>query len=176
MANIYEIDPWANSTDYKKNDIVWWPINRVNYYWYALVDHTSSSQPSLSNGNWAGVRYSGKISSIKPSFFWKPSYNLQVTSEPKVASIRFGDGYEQRIIDGINNILLRCSAAFELRDKTESRAISHFLATRAGTESFLMTLPEPYDAEKLYICRRWNNSVNFYDNYSIKMELEEVTE
>ena len=38
------------------------------------------------------------------TFTFEPSYGIRVSKEPKVLSVKFGDGYEQRAQFGINQI------------------------------------------------------------------------
>ena len=176
MANIYEISPWTSGQSYQKNDIVYYELEGKKYYWYAImVISSASTAPSLTNTEWGGVKYSEQTGTIKPHFYWKPSYNLNVSNAPKVRSLRFGDGYEQRVTHGINSVLLRADASFDMRDSQEARAVSHFFSSRKGTESFTMKLPPPYDLDKLYVVRAWTNALVFYNNYSMKAQFEEVT-
>jgi phage-related protein len=37
------------------------------------------------------------------SFIWVPDYGSRQTSKPTVRSVRFGDGYEQRLSYGLSN-------------------------------------------------------------------------
>jgi phage-related protein len=176
MANIYEIDRWVSGEDYQKNDVIYHELEGKKYYWYALMAiSSSSSAPSLTNTEWGGVKYSERTGLLKPHFIWKPSYNLSIGNSPRVRTLKFGDGYEQRVVDGIDSVLLRAGASFELRDSKEARAIAHFFAARKGTESFILKLPPPYDLDKLYVVRSWSSSIVFYNNYSFKTEFEEVT-
>jgi phage-related protein len=178
-TNIYNIRKWKSGTDYLVNDIVWYRLTSGGvdrkFYWYATADHEASVSPSLSNAQWAGVKYDNRTTSNKPFWFWKPSYNLTVNNQPKVTAHQFGDGYEQRVVDGVDNILLQGSVSFDTRNAKEARAMAHFLQQRKGQESFVMLLPPPYNLEKLYVAGDWTTSFNFYDNYSIRMNLREVT-
>ena len=176
MVNIYEISHWTSGESYQKNDVVYHELEGKKYYWYAImVISNSIVAPSLTNTDWGGVKYSEQTGIIKPHFFWKPSYNLSIGNAPKVRSLRFGDGYEQRTVNGINSVLLRADATFDLRDSQEARAVAHFFASRRGAESFMLKLPPPYDLSKLYVVRSWSSSLVFYNNYSIKCQFEEVT-
>jgi phage-related protein len=178
-TNIYNIRKWKAGTEYLVNDVVWYRISSggvdVKFYWYATANHEASVEPSISNSQWAGVQYDGKTSRNKPHWFWKPSYNLTINSAPKVITHQFGDGYEQRTIDGVNNLLLAGSVNFETRDAKETKAMAHFLNQRKGQESFIMMLPPPYNLDKLYIAKDWTTTFNFYDNYSVRINLREVT-
>ena len=180
-ADIYNIDQWLNGTTYSVNDIVWYKIADLNgvqrrYYWYATVDHTASSAPSLTNAQWAGMKYDQRTNKNKPTFTWRPSYNFSVTSKPNVSVIKFGHGYEQRLVDGIDSDLLEADVNFETRDQKEARAIAHFFHIRRAKESFVMQLPPPYNIDKLFVAREWSTTFNFYNNYSIRARVSEVTQ
>ena len=178
-TNIYDIREWKSGTAYVVDDIIWYTatVNGIErrYYWYATVDHTASTVPSLSNSQWMGIKYDNRAGGNKPFWGWKPSYNFSVDSSPRVTTHKFGDGYEARLVDGIESILLKSNMTFETRSAKESRAMTHFLSARKGQESFLLMLPPPYNIEKLYVARDWTLNHNFYDNNTIRMSIEEVT-
>src|SRR4051812_21120072 len=119
MASIYNISAWTTSTYYRKNSVV----SANGLYYYALVNHTSSAtglfQDSYSANTWGGVGVDD-VGNAKPSFFWKPSYDLVVKQDPRIKSIKFGDGYEQRVKDGINNMLIAVDASFDDIDLDEA--------------------------------------------------------
>jgi phage-related protein len=169
-SDIYNIPNWATSTVYEKNDIV---LTSNNYY-YASQRHTSdgsSFTTDLNNGLWDGIiSYGGEQ---KPYFFWEPSYDYTVDSNPRVKTVQFGDGYSQDIKDGINNILLKINFNFNGRDLKEHRAILHFFHQRAGKERFFFIPPQPYGIVKKFICKEWQPSQSFVDNYNIRARFEE---
>ena len=169
MASIYNISPY-DSGDYLKNNIV----SYGGYHYYARKDGNIASNPTPNHSDWAGVTNHNGID--KPHFFWKPSYSTNVNKHPKVKSIKFGDGYEQRVQDGINNNLTFLDLTFDNRSEREAAAILHFLEIRKGQESFVFTPHSPYNKAGLYLCRGWDSSFVFYNNYSIKFQLEEVVD
>ena len=177
MANIFSVNGWESGRTYKTHDIVTHSLNGKKKYFYSLQDHSSDggSTPGLNSAYWAGHSYHLLTSKLKPSFIWRPSYNLVVSATPLVIRTKFGDGYEQRTIDGINSLLLEADLSFEARGSKETAAILHFFSARKAQESFLLTLPHPYDLPKLYVCRAWSSNYVFYDNYSIRAKIEEVT-
>lgn len=159
---------WATSTYYKKN-------SRVLYnskYYYSLEDHTSSG--SFDTSKWGGITTFSKTGEEKSEFIWIPSYNNRTNHSPKSKNVRFGDGYEQRSQDGINNELLNFDLSFNDRDLLETEAILNFLFRMKGYLSFVYTAKPPYDTEKLYVCRNYESSQNFFNNYSISASFEEV--
>ena len=79
-----------------------------------------------------------------------PDKTLTKQSNPRVRIQKFGDGYEQRLVDGINNINESYSLSFTNRDKTEADDILAFFDTNAGVTAFdficlLYTSPSPRD-------------------------------
>ena len=177
--SLYTVNNWSAADSYSKNDIV---IYGGNYY-YSLVDDNLNKIPStalnINNIYWGGYRaYSGVI---RAEFFWKPSYNSQLQMKPASNVIKFGNGYEQRIADGINNNLQKFNLNFEGRDKNETRAIAHFLHKRKGVDSFFFDAPFPYNFDgsqsypKRFFCDEWDIAYNFYNNYSITAKFSETS-
>ena len=179
-VSIFNIVPiWVAGNTYKKYDRVKY-IGRV---YYALKDHSGSSTiPSTDFNNWGGVMidpFGTALTEIegelrRPHFFFSPSYGSTIVVEPKVLSTKFGDGYEQRTPDGINNALIKIDLTFELRSNAECAAIIHFLTARAGAESFLFTPQEPYATLRNFVCRSWNHTAVFFENNMVKTAFEQV--
>ena len=178
MASIYNIPNWnvpADST-YVKNDIVKYD----NYYWYATQDVPSDNSPSIGSSYWNGMvtvaltTHTQSPESTKPYFFWKPAYGVNVTNSPRVKSIRFGDGYEQRFKDGIFNNLIMLSLSFEGLGEKEATAISHFLDEKSGVEDFFYLPPSPHERMSRFICREWQTVLAFDNNYNISATFEQV--
>ena len=157
-------------------------VQKTFYYYYARNDLSSGAHgsndlnPTISETAWGGIKQTnrGKI----PEFFWKPSYASSVNHQPNIAKIAFGDGYEQRISDHINSDLAKFNLIFEKRRKKEATAILHFLHVRKSVESFLFSPPEPYNPTKQsrFVCRTWSANFNFFDNYTVNAEFQEVAE
>ena len=84
---------------------------------------------------------------------------MGVSHAPRVKSIKFGDGYEQRIKDGIHNDLIQISLAFEGRGIKESTAILHFLESRLGKDFFFFTPPSPYNTRRKFTCKSFSSNI-----------------
>lgn len=172
------IQKWSPTSTYKKYD----RVKFGRHVYYASLDHSNNANtPSTNYTNWSGVMIDPFGTTLtedgsreRPHFFFSPSYGATTVVEPKILSIKFGDGYEQRIQDGINNTLLKIDLSFDLRGAAETAAIVHFLTARAGVESFLFTPPEPYATLRNFLCRSWNHTAIFYENNSIKAAFEQV--
>lgn len=86
-------------------------------------------------------------------FVWKPARRPFRTRKPRVKSIRFGDGYEQRFPDGLNTMLASWELAFRCRSRSVADAIDDFLYAQAGADAFDWT--DPLGNAGKYICREW---------------------
>lgn len=164
--SIFEITDWVANTAYTKNAIV----KYNNYYYYAKQD--LASNPSFNTDSWGGVITVNAVT--KPHFFWVPAYNTTFDVSPRVKIIQFGDGYEQRVKDGVNNVLLKIDLIFDNLDFREAAAICHFLYARNGTDSFYFTPPSPYSTLKRFVARNYQHRLISYDNHQISAKFEEV--
>jgi len=70
-----------------------------------------------------------------------PDKNMTRTVTPSVRQISFGDGYEQRIVEGINNIKEEYAVAFSNRGRKEIDAIVETFNIRAAVTKFDFTIP-----------------------------------
>lgn len=157
---------WERNTPYNLYDIYLYG----GKYYYAISKHNSGGifNPNYSDGI---TSYNGKV---KPYFFWKPSYNSNVSIKPVIKKNQFGDGYSQSSPDGINNILLPFSLTFDKRTDAEARAILHFLHLRKGSESFVFVPPFPYNTNKLFKCEQLEHSQIFANNHTVNAIFNEV--
>ncbi|MBI6547274.1 phage tail protein [Xenorhabdus lircayensis] len=89
----------------------------------------------------------------KPEFKWRPQDNYEISHEPRVKVIKFGDGYEQRFKDGINNQLKRYQLNFIEKAET-GKAIDEFLRARGAVESFTW-LTSDDNQLRTFVCRSW---------------------
>ncbi|MGF6976352.1 phage-related protein [Paraburkholderia sp. JPY465] len=100
------------------------------------------------------------------SFTWPPTVaGTSGTDTASVRSAKFGDGYEQRSADGINNI----AASFDLQfigDAAKISAIRAFFIARGGATSFLWT--PPLEASPLlFYCATWSRPTKDGDVYTM---------
>ena len=177
MSSIYDTIPAYSEGNYAKNDIVEYPANSSNYY-YALLGGYISLNPAKNRRDWGGrttfaIQASSNTKNV-PEFIWTPSYNQSAEISPRVLAVRFGDGYTQRIPDGINNNLLNLDLTFENRSEKEATAIAHFLNVRRGAEPFAYTPPSPYATQKLFICKSFTSTFVFNDNFTVNAKFEET--
>lgn len=178
MASIYDtVLSWSAATTYSKYDIV---LGSDRRYYYSVIDSNTAKNP-ITPAN-LGVSWDGYISlngNLIPDFWWKASYNASIVNKPRVKINQFGNGYQQRVNDGINNNLIEFSLNFENRSEKETVSILHFLRERNGQESFIYNVPTIYSksANSLntrYVCSEWTSNYISYNNYSIEAKFIEV--
>tara|TARA_B100000427_G_scaffold273882_1_gene241794 strand:- start:2102 stop:2668 length:567 start_codon:yes stop_codon:yes gene_type:complete len=184
-SSIYDIPRYNAAKAYSKNDIVFISSNvggsgvpRSLKYYYALkaLAGGETSDPATDTTEWGG--YTTVKKKKVPYLLWTPSYNLNTSHNPRSNTLVFGNGYEQRMPDGIHTSLIKLDVSFDMRSESETRAILHFLKTRRSTESFIIkNLPPIYaDAgyKKLFICPTFSSSFTFHNNYTVKATFVET--
>jgi len=72
----------------------------------------------------------------------RPDRNLARRTNPRVLLARFGDGYEQRMADGINSLDQSFTATFMNRPGAEIDAIVDFFDANLAVTSFEFTIPD----------------------------------
>lgn len=108
------------------------------------------------------------------TFSYTPDFGATKKLQPRINSISFGDGYEQRATFGINNNPQTWNLSFSNRADSEAEAIDEFLTARGGMESFLWT---PYnESQGRYICKEWSKSIDRYNGNTIQATFIQVYE
>lgn len=91
------------------------------------------------------------------TFRWKIDPDMGVESEPQVSVAKFGDGYEQRRLSGLNSNLEKYSVTIRVK-RDEARFLRDFLNRHAGVKCFLWTPPYSYQPIRV-VCRKWSTKV-----------------
>lgn len=110
-----------------------------------------------------------------PTFTVAPDFSAQVTYKPRVRATRFGDGYEQRLADGVNTQPATWNLTFANRSDADTTTIHTFLAARAGVETFDWTPPDAGSSIKV-ICREWQKTMNRNNLNTVSATFEQVFE
>ena len=90
------------------------------------------------------------------------------SNEPLVFVAEFGDGYQQRVANGINNLKQEFSVSFATREKAEIDDIVGFFESTNGVTAFDFTFPDTNasgneETVKVYVTQfsqNWD-----YDNF-----------
>jgi len=72
--------------------------------------------------------------------------------EPNIQTVKFGDGYEQRIRNGLNANAEKWSVKFT-NVISEISQIDAFLKARGGAEAFNWTTP--MNTSAIFVCKSW---------------------
>lgn len=91
------------------------------------------------------------------TFTWKVKPGMNIESEPRVRSVRFGDGYEQRRPDGLNSLLNKYSITLSPKN-ADAQIIRAFLEKHAGATAFFWKPPHQTHMITV-LCRKWSFSV-----------------
>jgi len=109
-----------------------------------------------------------------------PDKSLTRSSKPSLLIASFGDGYEQRAIDGINHLKETYNASFKTRPKADIDDIVTYLEGTNGVSDFDFTIPNTNSAgnEKTVKVVFVDYSINYeYDEfYSLSVNLRRVYE
>ena len=111
-----------------------------------------------------------------------PDKTLNRKATPKARVANFGDGYQQRIADGINSIGETYSVNFVNREKAVADDLLAFFDQKKGVTSFAFTIPDTDNTtatgEKTIkvICNDWSVQYSNSDHYSVQATFERVYE
>jgi phage-related protein len=104
----------------------------------------------------------------------KPAYGAAQASRPAVRSVKFGDGYEQRLSYGLNTDLKVWNLTFQNITTASKVEITGFLEARAGTQQFNWTTPS--DDIGSFICQEWDCSIVAADVWTITATFRQVVD
>ena len=110
---------------------------------------------------------------LLPVLPFTASYGSSVSREPRVRSVKFGDGYEERAPEKINNNPRMLNCIFGKRTNVEAKAIEDFFAERGGYKTFVWTPYPPYDTVGQFICKKWDVKGNEYNSWDVSALIEE---
>jgi len=92
---------------------------------------------------------------------WCPDLPARKKVKPRKTTAKFGDGYEQNVLDGINNINTEWDLTYKMRTRAVILAMESFLRTNAGgTIKFY-----DYDDDQVYDV--------YYDEWNIEWNYNE---
>jgi phage-related protein len=104
-----------------------------------------------------------------------PIYNTRIDAKPKVNVISFGDGFEQRLTEGLNQNPLSVNLTFELSQTDADTAITFLNARIDDGASFDYTLPSESSARK-FVCSSFPRSIPFLNRVRLNCVFREVFE
>lgn len=110
------------------------------------------------------------------TFTIAPSWNPVSTRRPRVLATKFGDGYEQRGLDGIHADLQSWQLNFSPIPITDADTIEAFFITnQTAITPFVWTAPRAAVASK-FLCRTWTRTITSPNTDSLTATFEEVAD
>tara|TARA_B110000879_G_scaffold129192_1_gene169852 strand:+ start:225 stop:626 length:402 start_codon:yes stop_codon:yes gene_type:complete len=122
------------------------------------------------------------------STYATPDKSMAKQSTPRVLVSNFGDGYEQRIADGINTLNEVYTLTFATRLKEDIDDIVAFLDGKGGVSSFPLILPDSNvtsnpagpagvgEREVKVITTSYSTTYSYDNFYSLSLSLKRVFE
>ena len=110
----------------------------------------------------------------EPVFTWSPYYGSpQQSRKPRVLTASYGEGYEQRVADGINTDLATWNLTFR-GAPAYTNDIDVFLAARGGVEAFWWT--DRRGRVGRYVCRSWTQNEEDPAAWNLVATFEQVAD
>ncbi|WP_087686812.1 phage tail protein [Pandoraea sp. PE-S2R-1] len=105
------------------------------------------------------------------TFLWSPRTNASGDITFAVRKGVFGDGYEQRARDGLNNKKSTYQLTF-VGGEQKISAILAFLDAHAGSKSFFWT--PALRPQALFVCEKYSGPVKDGDTYTISATFDQT--
>ena len=116
------------------------------------------------------------------STYATPDKQLTKASTPRVLTAKFGDGYEQRAVDGINNLAETYTLTFKTRPKADIDDIVAFLDSKQNVTKFTLTLPDTNNTTRSgerdvkVVTETYTTNYEYDDFYTLNLTLRRVFE
>ena len=106
----------------------------------------------------------------------EPSFPVKKVSNPNIRTVKFADGYEHRILFGLNQNPKVFSLTWKNLTETDSDTIETFLDARAvDGASFTYTPPNESSAMQ-FKCESWDKNMDFPSRATINATFTQVFE
>ncbi len=86
-----------------------------------------------------------------------PSYACVLEEKPRVLAVAFGDGYSQRMADGINHIAAQWKLTWNAVTPADADTLCDYFRATGGTDAVTWTPPRE-STEKKWIVTQWTRS------------------
>ena len=109
-----------------------------------------------------------------------PDKGLSKSNTPVIFVAEFGDGYEQRIANGINNLKQKFNVSFATREKAEIDDIVGFFESTNGVTAFNFTFADTNasgneETVKVYVTQ-FSQNWDYDDYYTLNATFKRVYE
>jgi len=109
-----------------------------------------------------------------------PDRGQKRNNKPRVFVANFGDGYEQRIANGINSLEQIIDVAFTTRPKADIDDIVAFFESKGGVTNFNFTLSDSNaggsEETIKVVCDTWDQTWVYDDYYTLNAQFRRVYE
>ena len=102
---------------------------------------------------------------------------------PVTYNVKFGDGYEQRVLNGLNPLDSSFSISFNTRTKVEVDDIIALFTSKGGVTAFNWTIPDTNGTENSntettikVVCSNWSQTYDYDSFYSASATFRRVYE
>lgn len=85
------------------------------------------------------------------------AFSPTFSEEPRVRRVKFGDGYEARVGDGLNQIQMTVSIPWKNRSHQEMAILMDFFRRHGGKNWFFYT-PHGESRARKFVCSKYNYS------------------
>lgn len=110
----------------------------------------------------------------------QPDKGFTRATKPKTHTISFGDGYEHRLADGINNLNQTLSVTFSTRPKAEIDDLVAFFESLGAVSRFKFNLEDSNEGSStetiLCVCAQWTQTWAFDNFYTLSATFRRVYE
>ena len=114
------------------------------------------------------------------SVTFRPDKGFTRKNTPNIFKTQFGDGYEQRLANGINNLQQEFSINFATRTKADIDDIADFFELKGGVTAFNYTYEDSNESggEKTVkvVCDDWQQTWEYAEYYSLSCTFRRVYE
>lgn len=110
-----------------------------------------------------------------PNSVPNPVYNTRINNKPKINIVKFGDGFEQRLTEGLNQNPLTVNLVFELSNSQADVALVFLNDRVVDGASFDYILPNETSARK-FVCHSYPRTIPFLNRIRLTCVFREVFE
>ena len=104
-----------------------------------------------------------------------PTCGAQKTSQPRVRTVQFGDGYQNRLTYGLNQNPKVWNLTWEVSE-TNADTIETFLDARAADNASFNWTPPAEATSYKWICSEWSKSIPYLNRATIQASFIQVFE
>ena len=113
-----------------------------------------------------------------------PTYGVQKRSKPNTKTVKLGDGYEHRLLFGLNQNPKIFNLTFEVSESDDFNGtgissldtIENFLDARAVDSASFTFTPPGESSSSQFVCESWNKSIPYLNRARVQVTFREVFE